>query len=33
VLSALTTLAVLMVWFGETPSFLQKGEWVLKIAG
>lgn len=31
--SALTALGVLMVWFGETPSWLQRSEWTLKIMG
>lgn len=33
VLTAMVTLGVLMVWFGETPSWLQRGEWTLLISG
>ncbi len=33
VLVGLTTLGVLMVWFGETPSWLQRSEWTLRISG
>jgi len=33
VLLSLTTLAVLMMWFGETPSWLQRGEYTLNIVG
>lgn len=31
VLTALGSLAILMVWFGETPSWLRRSEWTLKI--
>ncbi len=33
VLTALSVLAVLMVWFGEAPSWLGGGEWSLRIVG
>lgn len=33
VIGALVTLGVLMVWFGETPTWLQRGEWTLRISG
>jgi ABC-type transporter Mla subunit MlaD len=33
VLASLSLLAILMVWFGETPSWLQRGEWNLRILG
>ncbi len=33
VFAGLTILAVLMVWFGETPSWLQRGEWTLRVVG
>lgn len=31
VLASLTVLGLLMVWFGETPSWLPSNEWVLRI--
>lgn len=33
VFTALWALAVLMVWFGETPSWLPSSEWILNIEG
>ncbi|MEK6677025.1 MAG: MlaD family protein [Planctomycetota bacterium] len=33
VLSSLTILGILMIWFGETPRWIQRGEWPLKIIG
>ena len=33
VLSSLAMLSVLMVWFGETPSWLPSSEWMLRITG
>ena len=33
VIVALGALAILMVWFGETPSWLGRGEWTLRITG
>jgi ABC-type transporter Mla subunit MlaD len=33
VVIALGALAVLMVWFGETPSWLGRNEWTLRITG
>lgn len=33
VVFAFGALAILMVWFGETPSWLRRSEWTLKIAG
>ncbi|UCE58405.1 MAG: MCE family protein [Phycisphaerales bacterium] len=33
VVLSLAALAVLMVWFGETPSWLRTSEWDLRIAG
>jgi ABC-type transporter Mla subunit MlaD len=33
VIASLVVLGVLMVWFGETPSWLGRGEWTLRITG
>ncbi len=33
VVVSLGALAILMVWFGETPSWLRKGQWELRICG
>lgn len=33
VIASLSTLAILMVWFGEAPSWLGGSEWTLKIKG
>ena len=33
VVASLTVLGVLMVWFGETPSWLPSSEWDLRITG
>ena len=33
VIVALGALGILMVWFGETPSWLGRGEWTLRITG
>lgn len=33
VVASLAVLGVLMVWFGETPSWLSRGEWTLQIRG
>ena len=33
VVLSLTALGVLMVWFGETPSWLSSSEWTLRITG
>ena len=32
-LGALVTFGLLMVWFGETPGWLQRGEWTMRIVG
>ena len=31
--ASLVVLGVLMVWFGETPSWIARGEWTLRITG
>lgn len=33
VVTSLAVLCVLMVWFGETPSWLSRNEWTLRITG
>ncbi|MCH8966093.1 MAG: hypothetical protein IID43_00300, partial [Planctomycetes bacterium] len=33
VIAAIGALGILMVWFGETPSWLRRSDWTLKIAG
>jgi phospholipid/cholesterol/gamma-HCH transport system substrate-binding protein len=33
VLAALSALGILMVWFGETPTWLSRSEWTLRITG
>jgi ABC-type transporter Mla subunit MlaD len=33
VLAALTVLGILSVWFGETPTWLRRAEWTLRITG
>ena len=33
VMASLGALAVMMVWFGETPEWLRRNEWALTITG